>query len=93
MSRDYAYQFLQSDLDRLRYSDTPISETEQELRLLNGTVNKYLIGLAWHVGGFTVDQVNEQWDWGADWNYNHDDQPRAEPIRCCKSAGFHRRCF
>ena len=70
MSRDYAYQFLQGDLDRLRYSDPPVSAQEQELRLLNGTVNKDLIGLAWHLDGFTVDQINQQWDWGADWNYN-----------------------
>ena len=40
------------------------------LRLLNGTVNKYLIGLAWHLGGYSVSDLNEQWDWGADWNYN-----------------------
>ncbi len=26
--------------------------------------------MAWHLDGFTVDQINEQWDWGADWNYN-----------------------
>ena len=70
MSRDYAYQFLQGDLDLVRYHDPPISATEQQLRLLNGTLNKYLIGLAWHLGGFTVDQINDQWDWGGDWNYN-----------------------
>ncbi len=70
MSRDYAYQFLQGDLDRLRYSDPPISPQEQALRLLNGTVNKELIGLTWHLGGFTVDQINQQWDWGGSWDYN-----------------------
>ena len=70
MSRDYAYQFLQGDLDLVRYHDPPLSATEQQLRLLNGTLNKYLIGFAWHLGGFTVDQINQQWDWGGDWNYN-----------------------
>jgi 4-amino-4-deoxy-L-arabinose transferase-like glycosyltransferase len=70
MSRDYAYQFLQGDLDRVRYHDPPLSATEQELRLLNGTLPKYLIGLSWHLAGFSVDDLNEQWDWGADWNYN-----------------------
>ncbi len=70
MSRDYAYQFLQGDLDLVRYHDPPISATEQQLRLLNGTLNKYLIGLAWHIDGFTLDQINDQWDWGGDWNYN-----------------------
>lgn len=71
MSHDYAYQFIQRDLSLVQYSDPPISAQEQDLRLLNGTINKYLIGLAWHLGGFTVDDLNEQWDWSGDWNYNH----------------------
>ncbi len=70
MSRDYAYQFIERDLSRVVYSDPPVSAQEQELRLLNGTVNKYLIGLMWHAAGFTIEDVNEQWDWGADWTYN-----------------------
>jgi hypothetical protein len=70
MSRDYVYQFMERDLSKLAYSDNPASPTEQHLRLLNGTVSKYLIGLAWHLRGFTPEDLNEQWDWGADWNYN-----------------------
>jgi 4-amino-4-deoxy-L-arabinose transferase-like glycosyltransferase len=70
MSRDFAVQFLLGEPEQLRYSDPPLSATEQELRLLNGTVNKYTIGLAWHLAGFTVSDLNEQWDWGADWDYN-----------------------
>ncbi len=70
MSRDYAYQFIEHDYGKLEYSPNPISPTEQQLRLLNGTVNKYLIGLAWHVNGMSIGDINEQWDWGADWDYN-----------------------
>lgn len=70
MSRDYAYQFLQGDLSLVQYSDPPISPTEQQLRLLNGTLPKYLMGLAWHVSGYQIADINEQWDWGADWHYN-----------------------
>lgn len=70
MSRDYAYQFLQGDVERVRYHEPPLNATEQELRLLNGTLPKYLMGFAWHLAGFSVDDLNEQWDWGADWNYN-----------------------
>ncbi len=70
MSRDYVYLFFDHDLDKIRYSETPASPTEQHLRLLNGTVAKYLIGLAWHIGGFSPADINEQWDWGADWTYN-----------------------
>lgn len=70
MSRDYAYQFIEDNWTRVRYTDPPISPQEQHLRLLNGTVNKYLIGLAWHLAGFSVNDLNEQWDWGGDWAYN-----------------------
>jgi 4-amino-4-deoxy-L-arabinose transferase-like glycosyltransferase len=70
MSRDYAYQFMQRDLAQVRYGDPPASAQEQELRLLNGTVNKYSIGLAWHLAGFSIEDINEQWDWGADYDYN-----------------------
>ncbi|MBN8639265.1 MAG: phospholipid carrier-dependent glycosyltransferase, partial [Anaerolineae bacterium] len=70
MSRDYAYQFLQRDLNLVMFHDPPLSAQEQDLRLLNGTLNKYLIGLAWHLGGFTLDNINQQWDWGGSWDYN-----------------------
>ncbi len=70
MSHDYAYQFLQGDLNLVTYHDPPISQQEQDLRMLNGSVNKYLVGLAWHLAGFNVEQLNQQWDWGADYNYN-----------------------
>jgi hypothetical protein len=71
MSRDYAYQFIAHDYNKLAYSPNPVSATEQQLRLLNGTLNKYLIGLAWQANGMNINDLNEQWDWGADWNYNY----------------------
>lgn len=77
-SRDYAYQFIQRDLSRLVYTPDPASlpdpdaATQQDLRLLNGTVTRYSIGLAWHLAGLTVEDVNQQWLWGAGWDYNRD---------------------
>lgn len=70
MSRDYASIFLQGDLDKVRYQTNPPDPADQELRLINGVVNKYLIGVAWHLGGFTAADLNQQWDWGADYAYN-----------------------
>lgn len=70
MSHDYAYQFQRRDLSLVTYHDPPISAQEQFLRLINGSVSKYAIGLAWHLAGFSEDDLNEQWDWGADWHYN-----------------------
>ncbi|MBN1963520.1 MAG: phospholipid carrier-dependent glycosyltransferase, partial [Anaerolineae bacterium] len=70
MSRDYHYQFIARDLSLVTYHAPPLDATEQHLRLLNGTVPKYLIGFGWHLSGFTVDDLNEQWLWGAGWDWN-----------------------
>jgi hypothetical protein len=70
MSRDYHYLVIARDLDRLRYQEPPVSATEQHLRLVAAPLTKYIFGAAWDVAGFSVDDLNEQWDWGADWAYN-----------------------
>lgn len=72
-SKDYAYIFLDRDWSRVTYEADPADPekaTEQDLRLLNGTLTRYLMGLTWQVAGFTISDINAQWDWGADWNYN-----------------------
>ncbi|MDL1899608.1 phospholipid carrier-dependent glycosyltransferase [Anaerolineae bacterium CFX9] len=70
MSRDYAYLFIERDLSRISFNGANVTAWEQDLRLLNGTVSKNLIGLMWHLAGFSRADLNEQWDWGADWDYN-----------------------
>ncbi len=70
MSRDYHDRFLAGDLSSLLYHDPPVDAARQHLRLLNGTVPPYLIGLAWHLAGYTVDDLNDQWLWGAGWAWN-----------------------
>ncbi len=70
MSRDYGYMFLDGELDRVRYAADLISETEQHLRLITGSLTKYAMGIFWAAHGYTTAEINEQWDWGADWNYN-----------------------
>ncbi|MCU0514196.1 MAG: glycosyltransferase family 39 protein [Anaerolineae bacterium] len=63
------------DLARVRYQAAPASiapeaATEQELRLLNGTLTRYLFGLAALAAGFGRDDINDQWDWCCDLAYN-----------------------
>lgn len=70
MSHDFHYQFVERDLNLVRFRDDSPAPGEQYLRLINGSVNKYTVGLAWHLGGLRVDDVNEQWEWTADWDYN-----------------------
>jgi 4-amino-4-deoxy-L-arabinose transferase-like glycosyltransferase len=69
-SRDYDYWFVQGDVGRMLYSETPTNAMEQEIRLRNGIVSKVLAGFAWHSAGYTLDELNETWDWGGDYNYN-----------------------
>lgn len=70
MSRDYAYLVQQHDLDRVLYSETNVNPLEQHLRLLNGTVCKMTIGLAWDIAGMDIDDLNRPWDWANDWDAN-----------------------
>lgn len=79
MTRDYAYIFIQHDLDLVRFHDPPINETEQHMRLAAAPLPKYILGAAWHWAGFTIDDLNEQWDWGVDWSYNQNNGHAPSP--------------
>ncbi|MBL8134062.1 MAG: glycosyltransferase family 39 protein [Anaerolineae bacterium] len=79
MSRDYAAIFLEGDLDSQRYQENPADPAAQELRLINGVVTKLLIGLAWQARGYSVDDLNQPWDWGADWTYNFENGHAPSP--------------
>ena len=70
LSRDYAYVFQQHDLHAVRYSPTPTDPAMQELRLLNGSLSRWLFGLAWHIAGLSPDALNTPWDWGVGWDWN-----------------------
>lgn len=70
MSRDYGYIMLDGKLDAIRYQEPPPNATEQHMRLITGSLTKYLMGVSWQMNGYTTETINEQWDWGADWNYN-----------------------
>ena len=73
MSRDYHDLVQARDLDRVLYRDPPRDPAAQELRILNGTVGKMAMGFAWDLAGLTVDDLNEQWVWGAPWEWNVSD--------------------
>lgn len=75
MGRDFYYQFVEGRPDLVAWSDDPDSvlesgATQQQLRLLNGTLPKYLFGLAAWLGGYSIGEINDQWVWGAGWDYN-----------------------
>ncbi len=70
MSRDYATLLYQHDLDAVLYSATPTDPAAQDLRILNGTVGKMAMGLAWDLAGLSERDLNEPWLWGLDFEEN-----------------------
>ncbi|PJF32614.1 MAG: hypothetical protein CUN52_00775 [Phototrophicales bacterium] len=70
MNRDYDYQFAERDLSKMYYTQPPLNQTEQELRLLNGTVYKYVVGFFRSLRGIGITELNDFWDWTQDITYN-----------------------
>jgi len=70
MNRDYDYQFVERNLNKIYFSNPPVNQTEQELRLLNGTVYKYVVGFARQLRGIGGEWLNDFWDWTNDIAYN-----------------------
>ncbi len=70
MGRDAYYLLVQGDLARVRFDPATSEPDQQELRLLNGALPKYLIGLGMVQMGYTLDSWQKPYDWGADFAYN-----------------------
>ncbi len=72
MSRDYATAFIEHDPAAL-IAEPPYSiDTDPYLRLINGTINRYGIGLSWQIAGLGVNNLPPRpgWDWGLDYAAN-----------------------
>jgi hypothetical protein len=69
-TRDYFDQFVRGDLAQVTNRATDLDPMDANLRLLDGRVQKYLGGLAYHLSGGTADGLNQPWDWGGDVAYN-----------------------
>ncbi len=70
MGRDTYYLLVQGDLARVRFNPATSEPDQQELRLLNGALPKYLIGFGMVQMGYTLDSWQKPYDWGADFAYN-----------------------
>jgi 4-amino-4-deoxy-L-arabinose transferase-like glycosyltransferase len=73
MSRDWFQLVGKGDLQSVSFRDPPPdphAATDQQLRLVNGVLSKYAIGLGASLMGWTSKDINEQWLWGADWDFN-----------------------
>lgn len=72
MSRDYATAFVDRNPAALMTSPPYDIDSDGHLRLINGTINRYAIGLSWHLTGLTADTLPARpgWDWGLDYDTN-----------------------
>jgi 4-amino-4-deoxy-L-arabinose transferase-like glycosyltransferase len=72
MSHDYATAFIYGEPVRLMSAGPFNIDTEAQLRILNGSINRYGIGLGWHLAGFTNGDLPAApgWDWGLDYDTN-----------------------
>jgi 4-amino-4-deoxy-L-arabinose transferase-like glycosyltransferase len=65
-SHDYATAFLQGRPDLLLVTPPYDIDSVPRLRLLNGSVMRYSIGLSWHLAGLSEEVLppHPGWDWG-----------------------------
>jgi 4-amino-4-deoxy-L-arabinose transferase-like glycosyltransferase len=82
MSRDYYTLVRAHDLDAVLCCAPPgdaMAALDEHLRIVNGTLSKMTIGLAWDLVGLTVNDLNGPWFWGVPdewaWNVAHGDLP------------------
>ena len=71
MSRDYATAFLDGAPEALLSAGPFPIDSDPHLRIINGSVNRYTIGLAWHMAGYSADDLPPPPGW--DWGLNYDD--------------------
>lgn len=70
-SHDYATLIIRHDVQSLLV-EWPIDNELEYLRIADGSTARYSIGLAWHVAGFSEDDLPpENFDWNADYYSNY----------------------
>jgi len=74
MSRDYATAFIYHDPTALLVGPPYQIDSDSQLRILNGSVNRYVIGLSWQLAGLTTGDLPPRpgWDWGLNYATNAD---------------------
>jgi hypothetical protein len=70
MSADYDTAFIQREPAALMVAPPYAIDSPAWLRLINGSVNRYLIGLSWHLAGFSVNDLPPIWQWPVSYDDN-----------------------
>jgi 4-amino-4-deoxy-L-arabinose transferase-like glycosyltransferase len=80
-SRDFHTAFIEGRPDALPVNPPFNIDSESRVRLLNGSVMRYSVGLASWLNGLTVNDLNAPpgWDWGLDYATNVETNHRPSP--------------
>jgi hypothetical protein len=72
MSHDYVSAFIDHEPARLMVTPPYNIDDDPWLRILNGSINRYAIGLSWHLAGMNSGMLPPKpgWDWGLDYDTN-----------------------
>ncbi len=81
MARDVSY-LMRGDLAQIRFTPPILPDTEQHLRLLNGPLNKYLIGAVWAINGRSADTLPGIFAWAMplEWNQAQGNVPTTDAL-------------
>lgn len=81
MSKDYVTAFFDHAPENLKTTPPYYIDSDQQLRILNGSITRYLIGLSWHVAGYDRDVLPPApgWDWGLSPARNTETNHRPSP--------------
>ena len=71
-SHDYVTAFIDGNPTALETQPPYLPDSDQQLRLINGSINRYAIGLSWQVAGFTAADLPTipGWTWELDYETN-----------------------
>ncbi|MCC6973884.1 MAG: phospholipid carrier-dependent glycosyltransferase [Anaerolineae bacterium] len=85
MARDY-FLVRAGQWDQLAYSPPVQLDSGQYLRLINGVINKYLIGLVWELSGRDPDALPGiyVWDMPLEWNQAQGNVPTLESLHLAR---------
>ena len=72
MSHDYATAFIDHNPSALMVNPPYNIDEDPWLRILNGSVNRYVIGLSWQLAGMNTNILPPRpgWDWGLEYDTN-----------------------
>ncbi len=89
MGRDYHYIFVEGDMSKIHFDrHWRNNPSEQQLRILNGTVSKTIYGWLQVINGFRLPDLNRNWSWGKNYDANAERGaiPDAELLRQARLA-------